>query len=282
MLLPNENLSKSQTELPKSPEPEEEHPPPYYIATGSSSRASRRASVLPPLPLETQSVPSFSDFDPRASAASIGTPLPPVPGSSGQVRLETSHADITGTFHIEPKPPMPELTNKKKKKKARITPDGIFRTRSGKIAVDLSTSGHVRDAPKASVLVVSKSGNITLNLLDSAEMRPRLELDVKSKSGTIVIFFPKSFAGAIQLHTRGGTLEFLPAISRLIQVVKSNERESLVLFGRQIAPSSQLPSDFCHVLTRSGNVFIGLLGEDSYIAKLGLWERIGVFFKGSP
>jgi hypothetical protein len=63
-------------------------------------------------------------------------------------------------------------------------PDAMFRTRSAKIAIDLATTGRVRDASKASVILASKSGNITLNLLPADnETRPRLDLDITNNSG---------------------------------------------------------------------------------------------------
>ncbi|KAJ7765429.1 hypothetical protein DFH07DRAFT_810558 [Mycena maculata] len=256
--------------------PIEERPPPYSLASGSSSisQQTSRLSVLPPLPTEAQSFQTSpsSNLGPR--------PSPTTPGPSySQIRLESRSSDITGTFYIEPKPPLSQYTNKKKKRDKPV-PDAVFRTRSAKIALELATVGYARDVPKAIVRVASKSGRTTLNLLPADESRPRFDLEVKSNSGTVVLFVPQTYAGAIQLHTKHGSLEFLEAISSRMKVVKSSETESLVLFGKQTEPSSQLPSDFCHVKTRSGKVVVGLRGEDIYVEGPGLWERIGGFLKG--
>ncbi|KAJ6555743.1 hypothetical protein B0H10DRAFT_1847600, partial [Mycena sp. CBHHK59/15] len=183
-----------------------------------------------------------------------------------------------GTYNIDPKPPISHLTNKKTR--IKLTPDAIFRTRSGKVTLELATTGLSRDVAKASVLVTSKSGNITLNLLPADETKPRFDLEVKSDAGTVLIFIPKTFAGAIQLHTRSGSLEFLPAITEHMRVVKSADMESLVFFGTQAPSSSQLPSDFCHIKTRSGRIIVGLRGEDVYAEELGIWQRIGSYLKG--
>jgi hypothetical protein len=86
---------------------------------------------------------------------------------------------------VDPKNPINELTNKgKKSRNKKAIPDAIFRSRSAKISIDLATTGLVRDVPKASVIVLSKSGNITLNLLPAEEARPRFDLEIKSNSGT--------------------------------------------------------------------------------------------------
>ncbi|KAJ7043654.1 hypothetical protein C8F04DRAFT_1072864 [Mycena alexandri] len=227
-----------------------------------------------------------------ASQKSLGSPLtvtspqsrpsPVVPGQSfSQIRLDTHFTDITGTYYVDPKPPITELTNKgKKSRRAKATPDAIFHSRSGKIILDLATTGLVSDVPKATVVVGSKSGNITLNLLPADDSRPRFDLEVKSHSGTVVVFIPKTFAGAIQLRTKSGHLEYLPAITRQVQPVKETDQESLVLFGKQNGPSSQLPSDFCNIMSGSGKIVVGLRGEDTYVEEPGLWQRLGGFLKG--
>ncbi|KAJ7442271.1 hypothetical protein FB451DRAFT_1297614 [Mycena latifolia] len=246
---------------------EAEEPPPYSLeGISSTSERPRRASVLPPLPAEAFLSPTDSGTAPTPARA---------PPSFSQVRLETHYADINGTYYIDPK--SPPLSNKKKKRKVH---DAIFRTRSGHITLDLATAGAALDVATASVNVMSKSGNITLNLLPADETKPRLDLEVKSNSGTIVVFIPETYGGAIQLHTKRGNLEFLPAMLARSQVVKSAETESLVLFGKQAAPQSSIPSDFCHILSRSGKIFVGLRGQDTYVEPPGLWQRIGGYLKG--
>ncbi|KAJ6518840.1 hypothetical protein C8R45DRAFT_949468 [Mycena sanguinolenta] len=233
-----------------------EEPPPY--STGSAS-SSRPISVLPPLPPEAYASPE---------------PRPPLPGPSlsfTQIDLHTRSDDITGTFYVDPQKPTNELTNKKKKKPKKKAPDARFITGSGKIAIDLATTGHVRDAPKASVVVTSKSGNITLNLLPADESRPRLDLNVTNNSGKVVVFIPRTYGGPIQLETKSGSLEFLPALSQHLNIVKAGDTESLVLFG---TPSSQHPTDFCQIRTRSGKIIVGLKDEDKVVEELGFWQRL--------
>ncbi|KAK6992177.1 hypothetical protein R3P38DRAFT_3087320 [Favolaschia claudopus] len=262
--------------LLESKKSEVDAPPPYYLQSASASGSvrstrSRAPSILPPLP-------------PEAYALSEPRPSHPKPHSSfTQINLETRSEDITGTYYVDPQKPGSELTNKKSKKarKKKAAPDASFRSRSARIAIDLGTTGFVHDAPKASVVVVSKSGTILLNLLPAEdETKPRFDLDIESNSGTVAVFIPKTYGGAIQLYTKSGTFEFLPALSQHLNVVKARDTESLVLFGKQVPPSSQLPSDFCQIRTRSGKIIVGLSGEDTYVEEIGLWKRIGEFFKG--
>ncbi|KAJ7759276.1 hypothetical protein B0H16DRAFT_1689192 [Mycena metata] len=269
-------------EIAEPPTIEVEEPPPYSLGgEASSSSRSRRASVLPPLPPEAF-VSQKSLGSPSVVTSPESRPSPVVPGPSfSQIRLDTHFADITGTYYVDPKAPITQLSNKgKKSRRAKSTPDAIFRSRSGKIILDLATTGLVGDVAKATVIVGSKSGNITLNLLPADESRPRFDLEVKSRSGTIVVFIPKTFAGAIQLRTKSGNLEFLPAITQQVQAVKDTDQESLVLFGKQNGPSSQLPSDFCNIMSDSGRIIVGLRGEDTYVEEPGLWQRLGGFLKG--
>ncbi|KAJ6581540.1 hypothetical protein B0H19DRAFT_1115743 [Mycena capillaripes] len=255
-MLLDKQADKGKSELSSS-SVEIEEPPPYSVEHGSSR--SRPRSELPPLPVETRESPVIEEAGPSFS----------------QIRLDTRFHDITGTYYVDPKNPISELTNKNKKPRKKAIPDAIFRTRSAKITIALATTGIVHDVPKASVIVTSKSGNITLNLLPADETRPRFDLDVRSNSGKVVVFIPKTYGGAIQLQTKSGHLEFLPALSEYVHVVKSQaDQESLVLCGKQPTPSSQLPSDFCHIRTRSGKIIVGLRGEDKYVEELGLWQRI--------
>ncbi|KAJ7155411.1 hypothetical protein C8R43DRAFT_999707 [Mycena crocata] len=255
--------------------PHAEQPPPYSLETASaqSTSRSRRLSVLPPLPIEAEQSESSSQLSRRANDSADLSRAEP--NSFSQIRLSTHFTDLSGTFYIDPK--SQHLTNKNKKKKHNI-PDAIFHSRSGKIGLELATSG-VAPA-KATVVVASKSGNITLNLLAADNTKPRFDLEVQSHSGTVVIFIPNTYMGAIQLHTRSGSLEFLPVISKRMHVVKSADTESLVLFGQQTAPSNQTSSDFCHVKTRSGKIIVGVRGEDTYIEPPGLWQRIEGYLKG--
>jgi hypothetical protein len=95
-----------------------------------------------------------------------------------------------------------------------------------------------------------------------------------------VVYIERSYAGVIQLDTKKGKFEFLPGVAEHMQIVKSTDTEALALYGKQTAPSSTVPSDFCRVTTHSGTIIMGLRGIDKYVPEPGFWQRMGGYLKG--
>ncbi|KAJ7281527.1 hypothetical protein C8J57DRAFT_1297898 [Mycena rebaudengoi] len=230
------------------------NPPPYQGGYGGSAVASSSRQVVG----KPQNRPD------------IGVPT----GSFNTVCIQNRFQDITGTFYIDPKIRALEYTNRRKRRKQKPTPDAIFRSRRGKIALDLGTTGYLVEVPTASVVVSTKSGNISLNLISSASTKPRFDLEATTRSGDIVLFVPHTFSGAIQLQTRTGDINFLPGIAAApeMRVIKSTDTEHLVFFGGQ--GPTQGVEDFCRLTTRSGNITVGQRGKDKYVKTPGVWERL--------
>lgn len=162
-----------------------EEPPPYSLEHGSSR--SRPRSELPPLPVGTQESPAIEEAGPSFSQIRLDTRFHDITGWHLCIICSQPHLLHTGTYYVDPKNPITELTNKQKKPRKKAIPDAVFRTRSAKITITLATTGLVQDVPKASVVVTSKSGKITLDLLPAEETRPRFDLDVRSNSGKCVL-----------------------------------------------------------------------------------------------
>ncbi|KAJ6555744.1 hypothetical protein B0H10DRAFT_1207645 [Mycena sp. CBHHK59/15] len=205
--------------------------------------------------------------------------MPSVSGSYSNVCIQNRFADITGTYYIDPKNPVEEITKKNRRKKRqhrKRIPDAIFRTRRGKITLDLGTTGYAAEVPKASVVASTKSGNIGLNLISGSHAKPRFDLEVNTRSGNIVLFVTNTFSGVIQLHTKTGNLEFLPGIAAGMQVVKSADTEYLVLVGNpQPEGGSALGiADFARLSTRTGK---SLLAREGRIRDL-MWLNVGFPF----
>ncbi|KAJ7612455.1 hypothetical protein DFH06DRAFT_1243293, partial [Mycena polygramma] len=229
-------------------------PPPYengYGYTGSPSK-----------PIMVASSSSQSTI-PRRPDLSLPS------GSFNRVSLQTRFADISGK-------------GRRKKRKLKQVPDAVFRSRRGNLSLDLATTGYVGDVPKASVVVSTKSGNVSINLISGAETKPRFDIEVNTRRGTVVLFIPSTFSGAIQLHTKTGDLNFLPGIASRMQVVKSTDNECLVFVGKQQpAPGSPPgPADFCRLRTRSGNIIVGERGLDAYVKTSGIWAKLTGFLRG--
>ncbi|KAJ7334177.1 hypothetical protein DFH08DRAFT_301108 [Mycena albidolilacea] len=176
---------------------------------------------------------------------------------------------------------MSEIKGRRKKRKLKSIPDAVFRSRRGNISLDLATTGYANEVAKACIQASTKSGDISLNLISGASTKPRFDVEVNTRSGTIILFVPPTFCGAIQLHTRTGDLNFLPGIASGIQVVKSSDTEYLVLVGKQQPVGSQQAlADFCRLRTRTGNIIVGERGKDTYVKSTSVWEKLAGLFRG--
>ncbi|KAK7025276.1 hypothetical protein R3P38DRAFT_2953693 [Favolaschia claudopus] len=244
-------------------------PPPYGPGYGGSNLSGGSKPVMVASSSSQSSVPQRPDIS-----------LPS--GSFNRISLQTRIADITGTYYINPQNLTTEIKGRRKKRKFKQIPDAVFRSRRGNISLDLATTGYVDSVSKASIHATTKSGDISLNLISGADIRPRFDLEVNTRSGNIVLFIPSTFSGAIQLHTNKGDLQFLPGISSTMQVVKSEHNECLVLVGKQqsVGSSPLNQADFCRLRTRSGNIIVGERGKDIYVKTSGIWGKLAALFKG--
>lgn len=99
------------------------------------------------------------------------------------------------------------------------------------------------------------------------------------QTGHIALLIPRNFCGALQLSTRDGSLNFLPALEGIMKVLKVTGRETLILVGepnslQQSSSTIAALPDFCQLGSRSGNVTVGFSGEDSYVAGPGVWRTL--------
>ncbi|KAJ7623228.1 hypothetical protein FB45DRAFT_1031160 [Roridomyces roridus] len=249
-------------------------PPPY--GNGEKNIYSNGSDLKPPL---------IDAPAPSSSATTTAVPHRPeikVPssGSFTRLSLQTKWANITGTYYINavnPAPPNLQSRRKRRKqKKTREIPDAVFRTRRGNLTLDLCTNGYAKDVPRASIRASSRSGNISLNLIAGGAAKPKFDLECGSRSGTIVLFVPETYSGVIQLHTKSGTMNFLPGISSEMNVVKSSDTECMVYVRSRLMAPNQ-PADFCRVRTRGGDIIVGERGKDTYHKPKTLLEKLTGF-----
>ncbi|KAF9460530.1 hypothetical protein BDZ94DRAFT_1169452, partial [Collybia nuda] len=190
---------------------------------------------------------------------------------------------LTGTFYIDPRiPSLGGFDAKGHKGRKKNPPHASFRTRGGAISLDLGTAGDVYDALKSSVLVSSRTGNIMIKLLPALPIQPRIGLEVFSRRGDIVLLIPKTYCGAIQLSTRQGSIQFLPALAALMRIVRNDDDEALVLVGDQTMSRTNREQtqklDFCQLNSRGGKLIVGISGQDRYEPKVGFWKKLGSMF----
>lgn len=248
-------------------------PPPY-------SRSPSSSSSLPPPPPRRIEDPSTSSRGALTKPQPSLPRLTPAPRASvTQLHIYQKADPISGTFFVDPRIPSTAFEGKGRKKNP---PHASFRTRHAPISLDLSTTGDVSAlAPKANILVASRSGNISVKLLPTAPSRPRIGLEAESRRGNIQLFVPANFSGVLQLTTRKGSIQLLPAIASKMKVLKESDTEALVLIGDQAsAVTGTRDMDFCQLSSRSGKLVVGLSDVDKIEMKVGFWQKIANAFAG--
>lgn len=171
-----------------------------------------------------------------------------------------------------------------KKTFKQLQPNAIFGSKSGPINLDLSLicPPHILDVQKAHVQAASKCGDIDIRVRH-IHTRRRLNLEVSSRKGNIVIFIPRSFEGYIQTHSRKGTTQYLPALARRMALMSQTDREMQVFVGdTQPACNIEWSGDTIHVDAGKGDVFIGYIEEDSKPAEQpGFWKKFASALVGA-
>jgi hypothetical protein len=143
-------------------------------------------------------------------------------------------------------------------------PTANFTSRHGGIQGTLRVIG---DSIRSTATIRSKtrSGNIVLDLVSIAPMRT-VHIDASSRRGSVTLLVPRNFCGLVQLSSRHGTLEVLPALAASGRVVKTRDRETTVLIGDGPVPQVGLDSitDTARLYSRHGRVRLGFSGEDYF------------------
>ncbi|KAF5338381.1 hypothetical protein D9611_012460 [Ephemerocybe angulata] len=251
-------------------------PPPTHPRRQTSHGQLVQAAELKPYPTPTPSASSSRLADPLSPPAA-----PDPPPTVNQVHLLSKKEDIIGTFYVDPLiPTLNPGKRKKRGKRAASLPHASFQTRSGAIGLSLATTGNVLDSSKADITVASKTGNIEIRLLPTPPTRPRIAVDITSRSGDIMVWLPETFSGVIQLHTKKGELHVLPSLVKVAQVLKSTDKEAMLLMGSGPRGEESSQTDLCQLNSRSGKVIIGLSGKDKHPQETGFWKKLSLFFSG--
>jgi len=240
-------------------------PPPYAPASSS-----RQLPPLPPQPIIYVQSP------------------PPTPGTlTDRLILKTRHEPISGAFNIDPgllavPEPAPVWGFKRRRRSKKSTdsqPNATFETRQGDIALDLSVVGNGPN-PTAIVEASTRQGDVNINVV-TIQSGKHINLRITTRQGNICVFVPPTFRGPINLVTKRGSHTILPALSRNMQVITTSGREALVIVNGDLPSDSKLwVGDYLRVESRSGNIMLGLLGEDRKPEPQSLLKRLTAFFTG--
>ncbi|KAF9561209.1 hypothetical protein CPC08DRAFT_439611 [Agrocybe pediades] len=264
----------SMTAMDKQPLVED---PPAY-SDEFRDRLVLRDAPLPPIPPpEHEELPNHFNHSPLHSAHHHHGPAPSV----DQVHICERKHPIKGTFYIDPLVvAIDRQKTKRKQKEKKALPHASFRSRHGAIDLELATTGSIEGASKADVSVSSRDGEITLKLLPMPPSRPRLGLDVESRSGKVTLYLPEGFAGVVHLTTKKGKLLVMPVLAGCVKMVKNSSQEIIFMMGSQsnvYELDVTKESSFCAIRTRSGDMNVGLSGRDQLAEEVGFWKRLGGF-----
>lgn len=97
--------------------------------------------------------------------------------------------------------------------------------------------------------------------------------------GDVVVWLPETFSGVIHLNTKAGNLRVLPGLEKVVKVLKSTNKEAMMLMGSPTA-SDEAQTDLCQLSSRSGKLIVGLSGQDKHPEQPGFWKKLSQFFKG--
>ncbi|RXW21671.1 hypothetical protein EST38_g4190 [Candolleomyces aberdarensis] len=253
-----------------------EKPPPYTQSNGIN--LNRPVPPLPPrlLPPETHLRPSVSTSELKAGSASFPDP----PATVNQVHLFSKKEDIIGTFFVDPRTPSLSPMPKRKKhgKRGGDQPHASFQTRCANISLVLAATGSIKEAAKATINVASRSGCIEIRLMPTPSTRPRIGVDARSRSGDIIVWFPETFSGVIQLNTVKGELHLLPNLAKAVRTLKDTDKEAMLIMGNQAEGGL---TDLCQLTSRTGKIIIGLSGQDKHPQKEGFWAKFSRMLRGA-
>ena len=109
--------------------------------------------------------------------------------------------------------------------------------------------------------------------------------DMPRMAAQIVLLIPPNFEGALNLHSRSGSVKFLPAFAQRARVVNADDEGAHVLFGTgalsMVEPTSE-GLDFCSVSSRHGKITVGVSGVDQLEVanETSLMKKIGTMVLG--
>lgn len=246
--------------IPQIQQLPQEQPPPYE---GSS-----RPSTVPPPPRTNSVFQSVSQQHVNF------------------ITLESKHNEISGSYIINPELPGSALAHtrmldrrERKKLRHNIVPNAAFKTRHGRINLNLATAGSTDQPGKAYVQVVTRHGRINVNLF-ALQANKNICLEVLTKHAPVNLLIPPNFSGLLRVSTKHGRVQFLKGFTERSRVIYADDEHADVLFGTGDLSTAEPTSegmDYCSLTSRSGRLTIGVSGVDpidtyagsSLIKKLG-------------
>ncbi|KAF8493197.1 hypothetical protein F5888DRAFT_841692 [Russula emetica] len=246
-------------------------PPPYHSSTrdASTSSAVVVASpsghtipvVTPPSDVPTNGLNIFTVIEPIRGSWLLD---PLAPQSSGTSVLQT----IVQNRGAGRRP-------HRVRNMTLGTPTAKLDSRHGNISAALRVVGESAMTATATIRTTTRSGNIVLELVSKSPTRT-VHFDAYSRSGNISLLIPRSFSGIVELRARNGGMELLPALASSARIMRTSDKETVVLVGNNAIPQvGASPSgDLARLSARSGSVRLGFSGEDAFNESGGIMSNL--------
>jgi len=153
-------------------------------------------------------------------------------------------------------------------------PTAKFSSRHGNIDAMLRVVGDSLVRSTATIRSETRSGNIVLDLVSISPMRT-VHIDASSRKGSVTLLVPRSFCGLVQLSSRNGTVQLLPAMAASGRVISTKGKETTVLLGDGPMPQvgSDDVTDTARISSRRGRVSLGFSGEDHFTERPKLFDQ---------
>lgn len=102
-----------------------------------------------------------------------------------------------------------------------------------------------------------------------------LMTDDRVSPGSVTLLVPRSFCGLVQLSSRHGTVQLLPAMAASGRVISTRGRETTVLLGDGPMPQvgSDDHTDTARIHSHRGRVSLGFSGEDHFTERPKLIDQ---------
>jgi len=168
-----------------------------------------------------------------------------------------------------------QAVKKKRFRRPKVDPPTAkFSSRHGGIQATLRVVGDSSVRSTATIRSETRGGNTILDLVSVAPMRT-VNIDASSRRGSVTLLVPRNFCGLVQLSSRHGAVEVLPALAASGRVVKTKDRETTVLLGDGPVPQvgSDSFTDTARLYSRHGRVRLGFSGEDDFNEPPNLIEQ---------
>lgn len=208
------------------------------------------------------------------------------------IALESKHNEISGSYIINPELPgsataHTRMLDKREQKKLRhnIVPNAAFKTKHGRINLNIATDGNTEQQGKAYVQIVTRHGRVNVNLF-ALQANKNIFLEIANRDGAINLLIPPNFNGLLRISNgKHGGIHFLPGFAQRARVVFADDEHADVLFGTGDVAMAEPTSeglDYISITSHRSYLTLAVSGVDPIDTTTGtsLMKKFGAMVLG--